>query len=256
MQLGTFATVAPIYFAIHLSTSPTVWSRNQSEFLVNSSKLHSIPYSIAVAFVVPAVLLALPAPSVIDYDTKQLFMVIWQAFPLMVGILQSVVPNVRSRLNDQVVVEESKAHTIEHMRVVYALMLVVAWMTRISTWTISLSAVLFPGIFAYGVDTLLKPSSVFLPAAFTSSVKMPSIAAGAFQLLQYDDIIGAAAMVLWSATLYIVAMERKNPAGWVSLLIKSVLIEALAGPLAFATAAVWARDEMIFATDNEKKKNP
>ncbi|CAO1597056.1 hypothetical protein XANCAGTX0491_000885 [Xanthoria calcicola] len=256
MQLGTFATVAPIYFAIHLSTSPTVWSRNQSEFLVNSSKLHSIPYSVAVAFVVPASLLALPAPSVIGYDTKQLFMVIWQAFPLMVGILQSIVPNVRSRLNDQVVVEESKEHTIEHMRVVYAIMLVVAWMTRISTWTISLSAVFFPGIFAYWVDSLLKPSSVFLPAAFTSSVKMPSIAAGAFQLLQYDDIIGAAAMVLWSATLYIVAMERKNPAGWVSLLIKGVLIEALAGPLAFATAAVWARDEMIFATDNEKKKNP
>lgn len=254
MQLGTFATVAPIYFAIHLSTSPTVWSRKRSDFLVNSSKLHSIPYSVAIAFVLPAMLLALPAPAVIDYETKQLFMAIWQVFPITGGILQIVVPTVRSWLIDRVGVEETNKHSIDHMRTVYAIMLVVASVTRISTWTISLSAVFFPGIFVSGVSSLLKPSSVFLPAAFTSSVKMPSIAAGAFQLLQYDDIIGAATMVLWSATLYIIAMERKGLIGWASLVVKGVVIEALVGPLGFAVAAVWARDEIISACDDKEKK--
>ncbi|KAI4260973.1 MAG: hypothetical protein L6R42_003822 [Xanthoria sp. 1 TBL-2021] len=254
MQLGTFATVAPIYLAIHLSTSPTVWSRKRSDFLVNSSKLHSIPFSVAIAFVLPATLLALPAPSVIDYETKQLFMAIWQVFPITGGILQLVVPTVRSWLIDKVVVEETNKHSIDHMRTVYAIMLVVASVTRISTWTISLSAVYFPGIFVSGASSLLKPSSVFLPAAFTSSVKMPSIASSANQLLQYDDIIGAVAMVLWSATLYIIAMERKGPTGWASLVVKGVVIEALAGPLGFAAAAVWARDEIISASDDKEKK--
>ncbi|KAL9039458.1 MAG: hypothetical protein Q9180_002513 [Flavoplaca navasiana] len=197
----------------------------------------------------------LPAPSVIRYDTKQLYLAVWQIFPMTTGILQIVLPIVRSWLTKKVVVEKTAKHTLHHMRLVYATMLVIALVTRISTWTISISALLFPGIFAAEVGNLLKPSSVFLPAAATPSTKMPSIAAAAFQLLQYDEIVGTTAMLLWSTTLYFIAMERRGPASWVSLVIKGIVVEALVGPVGFAVAALWARDEIIFANDsNEKKK--
>ncbi|KAL8790947.1 MAG: hypothetical protein Q9213_000372 [Squamulea squamosa] len=140
------------------------------------------------------------------------------------------------------------------MRTVYAMMLVIALVTRLSTWTLSISASILPDIFAPKVGQLLKPATVFFPAAATPSVKMPSIAAGALQFLQYDEIVGAAAMVLWSAVLYVSAIDRKGPAGWASLVAKGVVIEALAGPQGFAVAAVWARDEIIFASDNEERK--
>ncbi|KAL8846699.1 MAG: hypothetical protein Q9221_008227 [Calogaya cf. arnoldii] len=171
------------------------------------------------------------------------------------GLLQIVLPAVRSCFIDEVAAQETNKHSIVHMRMVYAVMLVIAHVTRISTWTISISTALFPSIFATEAKSLLRPSSVFLPAAATPSAMVPSIAAGAFQLLQCDEIIGAAAMVLWSTTLYITAMDRKGPRNWASLVTKGIVIEALAGPLGFAVAAVWARYELIFATDNEEKKS-
>ncbi|KAL8893647.1 MAG: hypothetical protein Q9192_005060 [Flavoplaca navasiana] len=255
MQLATFAVVVPIYLAIHLSTSPTISSRKWSDFHATSSKLHTIPYSVAIGFILPAILLALPAPSVIRYDTKQLYLAVWQIFPMTTGILQIVLPIVRSWLTERVVVEKTAKHTLDHMRYIYATMLVIALVTRISTWTISISALLFPSIFAAEVGNLLKPSSVFLPAVATPSTKMPSIAAAAFQLLQYDEIVGTTAMLLWSTTIYIIAMEQRGPAGWVSLMIKGIVIETLVGPVGFAVAALWARDEIIFANDSNEKKN-
>ncbi|KAL8767078.1 MAG: hypothetical protein Q9209_006305 [Squamulea sp. 1 TL-2023] len=254
MQNVAFAVVAPIYFAIHLSTSPTVSSRKQSDYLPDPSTLRSIPYSVTIGFILPTILLALPAPSVVSYETKQLFMAIWQAFPLWVGALQLMVPLIGSRLIQTVTVKRTHKDTIGSMRTVYAMMLVIAIITRLSTWTMSICAFLLPDIFAPEVGQLLKPAIVFFPAAGTPLVKMPSIAAGALLFLQYDEMIGAAAMVLWGAILYVSAMDRKGPAGWALLVTKGVVIEALAGPQGFAVAAIWARDEIIFAGENEESK--
>lgn len=141
----------------------------------------------------------------------------------------------------------TKKQTVDSMRTVYAIMLTAAVVTRISTWTILDSAVLFPSIFTPDVAHLLTPSAVLKPVAATPLVKMPSIVAGALQFLQYDEMVGAAAMMLWSSALYLNATEKGGLGGWISLVIKGMVIEALAGPQGFAVAAVWARDEIIFA---------
>ncbi|KAL8991770.1 MAG: hypothetical protein Q9169_007664 [Polycauliona sp. 2 TL-2023] len=252
MQLATFAVVVPIYFAIHLWTSPTVSSRTWSDIHVGSPKLDTIPYSVDLGFILPAILLALPAPSIISYDTKQMFMAVWQVFPLTVGLLQLVAPTVR--FGQEIPAQKTKKQTIVPMRKVYATTLAIATVTRISTWTISISAVVFPSIFASEMSGLLKPLSVFIPSAATSSAKMPSIAAAAIQLLQYDEIISSTAMQIWSAALYLNIAGRRGPAGWASLIIVGAVIEAFAGKLGFAVAAVWARDEIIFAGDDKEKK--
>ncbi|KAL8860627.1 MAG: hypothetical protein Q9178_002980 [Gyalolechia marmorata] len=226
-----------------------------SDFLPHPAKLQSIPYSITIGFVTPTILMALPAPSVISYEKKQLFIAIWQAFPLWVGICQIGIPVLRSLFIDDVTPKRTNTQIIDSMRRIYATMLVVAVVTRISSWTISISAILFPGIFAPEVGSLLKPSKVFGPAAATPSVKMPSLAAGSFQLLQYDEMIGGTAMVLWSASLYSNAIGSKGLADWASLAMKGIVILALAGPQGLAVAAVWARDEIIFASHNQKEKS-
>lgn len=86
-------------------------------------------------------------------------------------------------------------------------------------------------------------------------MKVPSIAAGSLQLLQYDEMVGAAAMVGWSTALYLSASGRKEPGEWMSLIAKGVAIEALAGPQGFAVVAIWARDEKILAKENNEKKD-
>ncbi|KAI4129920.1 MAG: hypothetical protein LQ338_002005 [Usnochroma carphineum] len=198
--------------------------------------------------------MALPAPSIVTYEKKQVFMAIWQAFPLWVGILQEIIPSVQRALTGNTAVMKTKKQIVDSMRTVYAIMLTAAVVTRISTWTILDTAVLFPSIFAPDVAHTLTPSAVLKPMGVTPSVKMPSIATGALQFLQYDEMVGAAAIVLWSSALYINQIQKKSLGEWVSLVVKGIVIEALAGPHGLAVAAVWARDEIIFAEEHDAQR--
>ncbi|KAL8939484.1 MAG: hypothetical protein Q9211_002715, partial [Gyalolechia sp. 1 TL-2023] len=156
--------------------------------------------------------MALPAPSVVSYERKQLFIAIWQAFPIWIGLLQQIITFLRRSVMETAIVEYemTKRRTFGSMRTAYALMLTVATVTRVSAWTISISSILFPSIFAPEVVDSLTPFVVFKPAAVTASVKMPSLAAGSLQFLQYDEMVGAAATVVWSAALYLSAAEKNT----------------------------------------------
>ncbi|KAL8934036.1 MAG: hypothetical protein Q9216_006103 [Gyalolechia sp. 2 TL-2023] len=200
--------------------------------------------------------MALPAPSIVSYERKQLFIAIWQLFPVWVGILQQIIPFVRRYFMENGIVEYegSKRRTFGNMRTLYTLILAAATITRVSAWTIFISSVLFPSLFAPEVVNFLTPSAVFKPAGMTASVKMPSIAAGSFQFLQYDEMVGGAAIVLWSAVLYLNVANKKTIGDWVSLVIKGTGIATVAGPQGLAVAALWARDEIVFAADQTGKK--
>ncbi|KAL8949356.1 MAG: hypothetical protein Q9222_004530 [Ikaeria aurantiellina] len=250
LQNAAMAVLIPVYFALHLSTSPTVSSKKQSDILPDPLKVFCVPVSIAIGFVLPSILVALPAPSTISYEMKQVFMAIWQVFPLSVGLLQVIIPFMSSYFNGANGSKNDPGRTIGRMRTVYPMMMTVAVVSRISTWTIAISTILFPSIFASGFVHLLTPTAVFAPMAATSSVKVPSIAAGAFQFLQYDEMVGAAATVLWSAALYINGAKGNTLGAWLKLITIGIAVEAVAGPQGFAVAAVWARDEMIFAHGN------
>ncbi|KAL8827341.1 MAG: hypothetical protein Q9170_007054 [Blastenia crenularia] len=260
MQNAAFAVVIPLYLVIHLSTSPTVCSRKQSDFIPWSAEpleVTSLPYAVALGFILPTIAMVLPAPSIVNYERKQLLIAIWQAFPVWVGILQQIIVSSRRYFQQVAIIEyeATKKRTFDSMRTVYGLMLTAAVVTRVSAWTISFSALLFPSIFAPNVVILLTPSAVFKPAGFTASVKMPSIAAGSLQFLQYDEMVGAAAMILWSATLYLNIMKKKNTlVEWMSLMVKGFAIGAIAGPQGLAVAAMWARDEIISAEDYTERK--
>lgn len=199
----------------------------------------------------PTIAAALHAPSVVSHEKKQTLMAIWQAFPIWVGLSQWGIQAVRSLFVSKISARQSQ----KSMRTIYAMLLAFALVTRISAWTISISALLFPSIFAPDIVGSLTPSAAFQPLSVSPSVKVPSIAAGSLQLLQYDEMVGAAAMVVWSMTLYLSASGRRTRGEWVSLIAKCVAIEVLAGPQGFAVAAIWARDEKIFANENDEKKD-
>ncbi|KAL8728133.1 MAG: hypothetical protein Q9181_005450 [Wetmoreana brouardii] len=254
-QLATFAVIIPIYFTVHLLTSPTAGPGTRSQFSVDQHELSSIPYSVALGLVLPSIAVALPAPSVVGYEKKQLFMATWQAFPLWVGLFQQILPFLRRQLTSNVAVGKGTTHIIKELRKFYLLLLTAAVVTQASTWTMSISAVLFPDLFAPDAARLLKPTAVFKPKAASPSVKMPSTAAGSLQLLQHDEIVGVAALIIWSAALYINASGNRSFGGWVWLIAKGVAVGAIAGPQGLAVAAVWARDEIVFADDNSNKKD-
>lgn len=243
IQYLSYAVVIPIFLAIHLSTSLSVAARNSSDLLADSNRLNTIPFSVALGFFLPGALMSLPAPSMVSYEVKQSFIALWQPFPLWIGILQEIFPFLTSWLTTSRLTEQPKQRTIRGMRQLYTILLIAAGFWRISTLTLCFSSLLFPGL----VSHQFSPSAVFTPGAWTPAAKMPSILGGALLFLQFDEMIGATAVICWSSTLYINASAEKGFWEWLSLLVKGIIIEALAGPAGFAVAAVWARDETIFA---------
>lgn len=76
---------------------------------------------------------------------------------------------------------------------------------------------------------------------------MPSLGDGAFLLLQYDFIVGSAALSIWASALYI-ATYRKGEwlGGWMALSFYFIAGLVLLGPIGHAVACIWARDELVF----------
>lgn len=92
IQNVAFDVIIPIYLLIHLSTSPTVSSNDPNDFHIDLPNLSTIPFSMAIGYILPTILAALPSPSVISFDHTQTFLAIWQFFPLWVQLLQYTLP--------------------------------------------------------------------------------------------------------------------------------------------------------------------
>lgn len=214
--------------------------------MVNMPDLAGIAISMISGYILPTILMSLPAPSIIDHDLKQWFMTLWQFFPVWVSVVQGVVSYLLPRPGEANAVLNT--HTLRSMRALYIGLLTAAGIGQISTMALMATSKFFSGLFAPEFAGVFNPSKVFLPAAVSPSTKMPSIGAGALLLFQYDQLIGSASMCLWSTALFVSTYRNgaiKQSMAW--MIVGGVTIMTLTGPLGFATACIWARDEMIIA---------
>ena len=261
--MGSFAVFMPLYALIHLATSPTVSSLTVDDYTVDISVLQSIPFSLVIGYALPAVLLALPAPSVLTYDQKQTFIASWQVFPVWVEILQQLFSFTFASLSSNEAKQKpswrnSNKRTLAALRFVYLSVLIIAGVTRITTVMLSWTSRLLPKLFAPEFQGLLDPSKVFQTQSFFASRKMNSIGEGAFQFLQYDEMTGSSALVFWSVALYFQAYLRTITFN-VRIALKAILAfmvsTAFFGPCGSAVCFIWARDELIFdEMDKHDKK--
>ena len=246
MQNATYAVVGSIWCIIYLSTSPLVSSRQRTNFLVDVPNVMGIAVAMTLGYILPTVLMSLPAPSIIDYDLKQWLMTVWQFFPVWVSMVQGIASYLISKVRDPS--GASTSHMLRSLRVLYAGLLIVAGIGQVSTMTLVAMSKFFPGLFAPEFVGVFDFSRVFLPAAITPSTKMPSIGAGALLLFQYDQSIGSSSMALWSTVLFINTYRhgaiQQNGA---LMIVGGIILMALTGPLGYATACIWARDELIIA---------
>lgn len=251
----------PVYLVIHLSTSPTVLSNKPIDFYVGLPKLASIPFSLTIGLILPTVMMALPAPSVLTYNRKQIFIAIWQFFPIWVELTQQITSLVMSNLSVTTdkpwpAKKGQNSQWTSTMRSVYLFLLSVAGITHISTMTLIAASKFFPGLFASDFVGIFNPCNVFLPQSITASTKMPSLGDGAFQFLQYDFIIGSTALSVWASALYINTYRfRERSDGWIVLFFYFLARIALLGPVGHAVACIWARDELVFKEKANKPEN-
>ena len=246
VQNLAYAVIIPLWCIVYLSTSPVIFSRCISDFTVSLPDLAGIAISMILGYMLPTILMSLPAPSIIDHDLKQWLMTFWQFFPVWVSVAHGMVTYLLPRLGEANAVPNT--HKLRSMRVLYIGLLTTAGIGQISTMALMATSKFFSGLFAPEFAGVFNPSNVFVPAAVSPSTKMPSIGAGALLLFQYDQLVGSMSMCLWSTALFINTYRNGAIKQSMALLVVGgVTMMTLTGPLGFVTACIWARDEMIVA---------
>ena len=108
-------------------------------------------------------------------------------------------------------------------------------------------------MFASDYVGVMDFSNVFLPQAITPATRMPSIGDGAFMLLQYDEYIGSLSIAVWAVVLLAQAYRnQRRSADHTRLAFYGLIAIALTGPLGFAVACIWARDELVHEGGEKK----
>ena len=257
LQNFAYAVIIPIYLVAHLSTSPTIDSLSAGDYAVDVFDTLSVPLAMSLGYALPTVLMSLPAPKILDHSTKQNLMAAWQFFPVWVSLLQPVIAFVmRSFSSSKGSGGNSKPApnaSMKALRFVYIFLIVAAGASQFSTMSIIAISEWFPAMFASEYVGVMSLSKVFLPQAITPSTKMSSIGEGAHMLVQCDECIGSLSIALWSIVLLVQGYQnqRKSP-DYVSLALYGVVAMALTGPLGFAVACIWARDELVQEGDQKK----
>ena len=83
---------------------------------------------------------------------------------------------------------------------------------------------------------------------------MQSVGAGTLQFLQYDEIVGCSALVLYVGYLLANKWTPKNLGQWVGAAFGGMATLVLAGPGGLAVALIWARDEIVYQREVGGKK--
>ena len=200
--------------------------------------------------------MSLPAPSVLSYEQKQTNIAIWQLFPIWVSMVQAVLPYVMSKPVKKLSTKSFGSQELRTMRMLYVGLLIIAGFGQAATAALIATSTFFPDLFASEYKGTFNPSKIFLPTAVSPSTKMLSIGSGTHLLLQYDELIGSGAMVLWSTTLFLIFYRKcRSHRSEASLIVYGIIAMFLTGPLGYATACIWARDELLIsqAEENDKK---
>ena len=249
-QNATYAMTMPYFFVVYLATSPTV-SATKASVMTDIAEVASIPFSIIAGYVIPAVMLALPAPSLQNYENKQIWMAIWQASPIWVSCFQQIFKRVIGFLFPAAH-QPSSANSMEALRHIYSVLLVMAGVPHILSAALTITSMIFPSIFAPEYVGMFNLSKVAIPSTVMASTKMPNIGSGAYLLLQYDEMIGSTAVVLWASFMWTRANNSNKPFDKLPNLIGLIaLLVPLTGPAGCAITLMWLRDELVFAEKSQ-----
>jgi len=249
-----FALVGPLYLTIYLFTSPLITSNTAltpSALSIPEGFLSGHPFGTVIGFILPTVLMALPQPDILTLSSKITAILIWQFFPLWTTIYTLLWSAGLWPKIEYASESDALANQFSLLRNVYKFALVISVPAHIATWTLTLSTVLFPGLFTPQALEALHPMHVFVPPNPFDDVKAASLAQGAHWFIQYDYIITSLAHIIWAVvTRYSTPVKNaKADAGGfgVGSLLDIITRCVVLGPMSATLTLLWDRDEAVFA---------
>jgi hypothetical protein len=253
MQNFTLACFGPVFFALHLATSPTARPSPTAEarragVLPAAPALRLLPLAVLLGYIVPSVVLALPAPGLVSYAAQQAAIAVWTPFPIWVGLAQVILTWCVAGLTpsgSRPAREADAQHEdgVRAARAVYVFALVGSAAVHVGVVAVSASTVLFPAIFSPPYVAEFAPANLLFP----KNAAVPSIGAGVLNFMQWDQWIGYTAVLLWALALRH-ADEAVSLRTWTQGALRAVLASVVVGPGGAAAWLIWMRDEKAFAS--------
>ncbi|EXJ76355.1 uncharacterized protein A1O5_00863 [Cladophialophora psammophila CBS 110553] len=249
-----YACVAPLWFALHLWTSPTVVNPKDYQLDVDIPiKIAIAPISILVGFGLPSLLMCLPAPTVVSFETKQTWTGIQQGWSIWIGLTQFILSTLVLTIDQRASIQtenDKRLKSARYLRLAYAFAIISSAGSHLAAFSLSGLAYLFPVLFSATYLPQLQPAKIFVPVVPFGQPQVKILADGALWFLQWDIVVGVSASLLWSLTVRDASKHGKVTVTQTLIeVIKTILITALLGPCGAAAVAIWSRDERVLGKD-------
>jgi hypothetical protein len=205
--------------------------------------------SLMVGYAGTAVAMGLASPGLISTNSKQLAIVAWNLFPILVSTIHWIL----SRLGDSVfgyysTAPDSKGAARSHIRAVRVtncIALFTSCAFHIAVTSLSITALLFPNLFASEYLSELRPATLFVPPL--SFTRGTTVGHGVRSFLLWDQVIGYSVMTLVAVLQLRTVMVAKGMRfSWIKIVIGAVAGALFLGPGSVCLLINWRRDEILF----------
>lgn len=254
------ATIGPFYAIVYVTVSPFAskipLSRQAQESLTLASSTWLLPISLAIGFIVPSVLMALPSTSLVSNGFQQMAIVSWNLFPILVYFVHTVLNATSTFLGVSAKTEmPSSAQHLSAVRFAYTCALIVSSGTHVAISSLSLTTVMFPVLFREEYARALSPRALLVPP--TSWATVASLGEGVRSFLLWDQIFAYSTLLLLGYMQVSRSMGKIRSTGrptWTAGLMAISIL--MIGPGSTFLALNWVRDESLFLnrTGTEHRK--
>lgn len=238
MQGTGYGLTMPIYYLVDLLFSS---SDAQGVGLTDPTRLYAIIPAFALGFIIPSALQTLPAPR----DLHQILLAAWQPFPIYFGVLLWVFSNIVKKIAITGSVGTKKSVTdrnaLDHA---YGFAIGIGALTHWVTLGVIVAAAFAPDLFPAGIAERLTLANVFVPHALRY-YGPATVASAMLQFLHYDQYIGAAAGLVWAATLAKRAGVWSPNKKGIRRILRDVLV---LGPPSAVISLLRSRDEAVLGS--------
>lgn len=236
--------------------------------MINRIETVGLITSQTVAYVIPMALFAAPVPDVLSIFQKQTVVAWYQPWSVWIAITHFLItlvfrPWIQKSNSESSTTAAAYRSARSNHRAIYAFAFALAAIPHLTVMSITLTALLYPGLYSSRTISVLSLHNVFIPPSPWSDAKAPHLVEGCKWLLQWDYITGSFGVLVWVLTRYVslqMSITPETRASWLGLVGRVLVWTAFAGPTAAAVEILWERDEIVFdaaieeATLREAKK--
>lgn len=230
-------------------------AQTSESLYIEDRHLRAIPISFCFGYVVPIILMALPAPQVVSYRFKHTATGWYQQWQLIIAFIHYTVVwfsdvLLPEDIHRQDSPQKDAVQTLNLLSIVYGLAFALAVIPYYTAMVLSLSSVLAPGLFdSQGVGTL-HPKQLFIPTLPRNGLKVKNLKQGFKWLIQWDFILGTLACTVWALAMRRNTLEVQKPGegSFYGTLQNAMAYFLVGGPVAVPLGFMWEREKLVFGS--------